>query len=105
MTEFIEAFDEETPLLKKSDEVKKTPLPKLQIGIVLLLQVAEPVCSQSIYPYINEVRALPFLSIHMINSASNIAHQHTGYRWRRRDKSWLLCRPHRASLCQSIHSC
>lgn len=43
---------EETPLLKQH---KRTPLPILQIGIGLLLQICEPICSQSIYPYINEL--------------------------------------------------
>ncbi|KAF9048789.1 major facilitator superfamily domain-containing protein [Panaeolus papilionaceus] len=54
--------DEQTPLLKKKrtqspskNRKERTPLPKLQIGIVLLLQVCEPICSQSIYPYINEL--------------------------------------------------
>ncbi|KDR78788.1 hypothetical protein GALMADRAFT_244335 [Galerina marginata CBS 339.88] len=48
--------DEQTPLLKSQTHKRKsTPLPKLQIGIVLLLQVCEPICSQSIYPYINEL--------------------------------------------------
>ncbi|EAU85270.2 major facilitator superfamily transporter [Coprinopsis cinerea okayama7 len=47
--------DEETPLLQQRKERTRTPLPKLQIGIVLLLQMCEPICSQSIYPYINEL--------------------------------------------------
>ncbi|KAF6743819.1 major facilitator superfamily transporter [Ephemerocybe angulata] len=51
----VETSDEETPLLKQQRPKGRTPLPKLQIGIVLLLQVCEPLCSQSIYPYINEL--------------------------------------------------
>lgn len=51
----IEAADEETPLLEQQKPRKATPLPKLQIGVVLLLQMCEPICSQSIYPYINEL--------------------------------------------------
>ncbi|PPQ80156.1 hypothetical protein CVT25_001449 [Psilocybe cyanescens] len=49
--------DERTPLLNEQrvSKQKRTPLPKLQIGIVLLLQICEPICSQSIYPYINEL--------------------------------------------------
>ncbi|KAF8813393.1 major facilitator superfamily transporter [Phlegmacium glaucopus] len=31
------------------------PLPKLQLGIILLLQICEPITSQSIYPYINQL--------------------------------------------------
>jgi hypothetical protein len=45
--------DEETPLLVK--EKPRTPLPWLQISIVLLLQMCEPITSQSIYPYISQV--------------------------------------------------
>ena len=59
----IEAADEETPLLLQKQKQKKapTPLPYLQIGIVLLLQLCEPLCSMSIYPYINEVWYIPLL--------------------------------------------
>ena len=50
--------DARDPLLPA--EAKKmpktvTPLPKLQIGIVLLFQLAEPITSQCIYPFINQV--------------------------------------------------
>lgn len=63
-------IDEETPLLspsvvvdapKKSSDVenqhhrKRKPLAKLQISVILLLQLCEPLMSQSIYPYINQV--------------------------------------------------
>jgi len=53
--------DERTPLLNdcaQTEETKKapTPLPKFQLAIVLLLQICEPITSQSIYPYINQVR-------------------------------------------------
>ena len=54
--------DEGTPLLASSEESKKrkrTPLPKLQLGIALLLQICEPITSQSIYPYINAVSSFP----------------------------------------------
>ncbi|KAI8980150.1 MFS general substrate transporter [Trametes punicea] len=51
-------LDEETPLLA-SPEPKRiktpTPLPKLQIFILLLMQLAEPVTSQCIYPFINQL--------------------------------------------------
>ena len=52
-------IDESTPLLASSGESKQTPLPKHQIGIVLLLQICEPITSQSIYPYINAVSSFP----------------------------------------------
>ncbi|CCM04325.1 uncharacterized protein FIBRA_06496 [Fibroporia radiculosa] len=52
--------DEETALLSGSKTTRKearpiTPLPKLQIGILLLLQLAEPISSQCIYPFINQL--------------------------------------------------
>ncbi|KAG1767177.1 MFS general substrate transporter [Suillus placidus] len=34
---------------------QKTPLPKLQIGILMLVQMAAPIASMSIYPYINQL--------------------------------------------------
>ncbi|KAF8875928.1 major facilitator superfamily domain-containing protein [Infundibulicybe gibba] len=48
--------NEETALLAPAKKLQKpTPLPKVQIGIVLLLQLCEPITSQSIYPYINQL--------------------------------------------------
>lgn len=55
--------DEETALLSASPERKPvktpTPLPRLQIFILLLMQLAEPITSQCIYPFINQVRVVP----------------------------------------------
>ena len=53
-------YDNETetqPFLSLDSQEKRlpNPLPELQFAIVLLLQVCEPITSQSIYPYINEV--------------------------------------------------
>ncbi|PCH42370.1 MFS general substrate transporter [Wolfiporia cocos MD-104 SS10] len=39
----------------KAEPKPITPLPKLQIGILLLLQLAEPITSQCIYPFINQL--------------------------------------------------
>ncbi|KAF9644584.1 MFS general substrate transporter, partial [Thelephora ganbajun] len=57
--------DEEIPLISLTDDPTVidheelgeviTPLPKLQIGILLLVQLAEPICSQCIYPFINQL--------------------------------------------------
>ncbi|KAH9902985.1 MFS general substrate transporter [Cubamyces lactineus] len=50
--------DEETALLASPERkpVKApTPLPKLQIFILLLMQLAEPITSQCIYPFINQL--------------------------------------------------
>ena len=57
----IEESETQHFLPVEHDSEKKTlpvpnPLPKLQLAIVLLLQVCEPITSQSIYPYINQVR-------------------------------------------------
>ncbi|KAJ3772308.1 major facilitator superfamily transporter [Lentinula raphanica] len=67
----VERIDETTPLLTNAtdipvaandnDNVPKrrrttpTPLPKVQISILMLLQICEPITSQSIYPYINQL--------------------------------------------------
>jgi hypothetical protein len=47
---------ETTPLVPaKAQKKPKTPLPKFQIGILMILLVADPVASMSIFPYINKV--------------------------------------------------
>ncbi|OAX43835.1 MFS general substrate transporter [Rhizopogon vinicolor AM-OR11-026] len=49
-------ISETTPLIPSSASKKpKTPLPKLQIGILLMLQISEPIASTSIFPYINQL--------------------------------------------------
>lgn len=55
-------FHEDENILPSSAESptskqRRTPLPWLQISIILLLHTCEPISSQSIYPYINEVFA------------------------------------------------
>ncbi|PCH42368.1 MFS general substrate transporter [Wolfiporia cocos MD-104 SS10] len=52
-----ESPDEETALLSgaKGEPKRITPLPYLQIYILLLLQLAEPITSQCIYPFINQL--------------------------------------------------
>jgi len=48
--------DEETPLLSSDRSSKKssTPVPWAQVGILLVLQLAEPLTSQVIYPFTPE---------------------------------------------------
>ena len=75
-------IDEETPLLfSAEDPVAKdpvaipheesveviTPLPRLQLGILVLALFAEPICSQCIYPFINQVtpQILPYPNAHL----------------------------------------
>jgi hypothetical protein len=62
--------DASKPLLPAKDQREKgpTPLPKLQLGILMFFQLAEPITSQCIYPFINQVSyililALPFTQI------------------------------------------
>lgn len=56
--------DEETPLLSSEPIAKDvvTPVPWAQLWVLLVLQLAEPLTSQVIYPFAPEVRL--FLSIH-----------------------------------------
>jgi MFS family permease len=51
------AVNERTALLDagRRGQKKATPLPKLQIAILLLALLVEPIASQSIYPYINQL--------------------------------------------------
>lgn len=48
------------PSSAESPKQRRTPLSWLQISIMLLLHTCEPISSQSIYPYINEVLAFFF---------------------------------------------
>jgi MFS family permease len=48
--------NETTPLVPaRASKKPKTPLPKLQIGILMTLQLVEPIASMSIFPYINQL--------------------------------------------------
>ncbi|KAJ7746311.1 major facilitator superfamily domain-containing protein [Mycena metata] len=47
--------NEETALLSKPKQQPRTPLPKLQLSVIMLVQICEPIASQSIYPYINQL--------------------------------------------------
>ena len=50
--------DEETSLISDGNPQRKaTPLPLAQILVLFLLQLAEPITSSSIRPYINEVES------------------------------------------------
>ncbi|KAJ7760686.1 major facilitator superfamily domain-containing protein [Mycena maculata] len=48
-------INEETALLSRPKGNARTPLPKLQLAITMLSQISEPLASQSIYPYINQL--------------------------------------------------
>ncbi|KAI5990106.1 major facilitator superfamily domain-containing protein [Pisolithus albus] len=51
----IMAPDESTPLLENSQTKTKTPLPKLQLGLTLFVLFSEPISSQYIFPFINQL--------------------------------------------------
>lgn len=61
--------DDHAPLLSpttgsdRNEPKKPTPLPIVQICVVLLSCLIEPIASQCIYPFINEVCSLPFSSL------------------------------------------
>jgi hypothetical protein len=51
-----EVFDGQ-PAVKRQDSTdkrKRTPLPRLQLSIIFLIQAAEPVAASVIYPFINQ---------------------------------------------------
>jgi hypothetical protein len=60
-----ENVDEETPFLQDGDTPRKpapTPLPRIQIAILLSIWIAESVVSHSIGPYLNQlIRELPIV--------------------------------------------
>lgn len=58
MTSSANHTDEETPLLADGSSSKRparTPLPWAQFSMLLVLQLAEPLTSQVIYPFSPEV--------------------------------------------------
>ena len=64
--------DEETPLISDGNSQRKaTPLPLAQILVLFILQLAEPITSSSIRPYINEVESsIPTKAVVSNNSLS-----------------------------------
>jgi hypothetical protein len=77
------SHDEETPLLSSERGLKKspTPVPWSQIWILLVLQLAEPLTSQVIYPFTPEVRQFvptPFTSFH---ASSTVRSQCWDHEW------------------------
>ena len=98
-------INEESPLLAVDSPKKHrpNPLPKLQLAIVLLLKVCEPITSQSILPYINQVQPFFLLPRNLIQFST--AHSWTWYHWRGWPQGWILCRTNRwvqVGFCSSI---
>lgn len=63
-----EEFTECTPLLHrtKSKEKAITPLPKVQLGIVCLIRIVEPICFQVIFPFISERAGVPGVGLSLM---------------------------------------
>ncbi|KAI0091365.1 member of major facilitator multidrug-resistance DHA1 sub-family [Irpex rosettiformis] len=51
----VTTIDEETPLLPEQQKKKQTPLPWAQFSILLVLQLAEPLTNQVIYPFLPQL--------------------------------------------------
>ncbi|KIJ68064.1 hypothetical protein HYDPIDRAFT_25510 [Hydnomerulius pinastri MD-312] len=54
--------DEQAPLLsgeRRIDAKKPTPLPKIQISVLMLAVLVEPIASNCIYPFINQLGGTP----------------------------------------------
>ncbi|KAI6095037.1 MFS general substrate transporter [Pisolithus croceorrhizus] len=49
------AIDESTPLLENPQAKTKTPLPKIQLGLTLFVLFSQPMSSQYIFPFINQL--------------------------------------------------
>lgn len=81
---------ENTPLIALKPQ-KPSPLPKFQLFILLWVQLAEPLTSQVIYPFINKVNLaekFPFLYSHTVACWRAANHG------RGRGEDRLLCRTH-----------
>ena len=56
LVEQVEQVDESfTTMDSTSIECAQTPLPKLQLFIVIFIQISEPITSTVIYPFVNEL--------------------------------------------------
>lgn len=53
--------DEETPLLTRNGKKEATPLPWSQLATVMFLQLAEPLASNVIYPFVPQVCSIVYL--------------------------------------------
>lgn len=65
VNEWLLADDDSTSEKRRQQQRPQqvTPLPKLQIAVLLFFQLAEPITSQCIYPFINQVCNWLFLGI------------------------------------------
>lgn len=76
--------DEETPLLSSEPVTKDlvTPVPWAQLWVLLILQLAEPLTSQVIYPFAPEVRCFSRSIIFFSQSYCTVCPQYRDHAWR-----------------------
>jgi hypothetical protein len=55
LVEQVEQVDESFTTMDSTIDCAPTPLPKLQLFIVIFIQISEPVTSTVIYPFVNEL--------------------------------------------------
>lgn len=61
----VQIADEETPLLQPNGKKTQTPLPWFQFSIAIVLQLAEPMTSNVIYPFAPQVRSSPSFILYL----------------------------------------
>jgi hypothetical protein len=76
--------DEETPLLSSEPVTKDlvTPVPWAQLWVLLVLQLAEPLTSQVIYPFAPEVRYFSRYINFFSQSYCAVCPQYRDHSWR-----------------------
>jgi hypothetical protein len=85
--------DEGTALLDPHRKKAKTPLPWAQLWIVIVLQLAEPLTSQVIYPFVPQVSRRPmayFVGLILVHSLyeTSASPMETSVRWDIMSESW-----------------
>lgn len=86
--------DEETPLLAKNTKKQPTPLPWFQFSILLVLQLAEPLTSNVIYPFTPQVYIVAACDTSSVRGLKFglAACARPGNNSRSGKPSWILCR-------------
>lgn len=74
---------EDTPLLSSGSTLQKppTPVPWAQVWILLVLQLAEPLTSQVIYPFTPEVSRFLYTHFVSFHLSSAVRSQCRDYPW------------------------
>ena len=89
---------EDTPLLQTENTIDTkrvvpvTPLPRVQISILFVLLLVEPIFSQCIYPFINQVGLRHMFENLTVQLIERIAGERIRRRRRRREEDRILRR-------------